>query len=153
MSNNHETSSAFSKFSAPIVGFGLYKNATDNPWFTAQEYAKAVPESSFKNFLLPSPSGFTNIRKLLTEQGFMETDQIPRRNGRPSIAMHVLKTAEEPFIDYLLQKTTNTGLSVPETLLVPESVDYILDTTDFLQRLFTQVSGRAGTVTFDTRSE
>jgi hypothetical protein len=153
MSTNPEASSVFSKLSAPVVGFGLYRNGTDNPWFTAQEYAKAVPESSFKKFLLPSPSGFTNIRKLLTEQGFMETEQIPRRNGRPSIAMHVLKAAEEPFVDYLLQKTTNAGLSVPEMLLVPESVDYILDTTDFLQRLFTQVSGRASTVSYDSRTE
>lgn len=150
MSKESVFSDTFSKSSIPIIGYGLYRNTIDSPWFIGKDYADAVPESSFKKMLLPSPSGFTNIRQHMVELGYMELDQITGLGGRPRAAMRVLETAKGPFIDYLLQKVTHSGATLPEQLLIPESIDSILQNTDFLQRLVTQVSGRAIQASFDS---
>ncbi len=127
----------------PLLGYGLYRNSIEQPWFSRPEFVDAIPDSPFKSQITPSRSHVFEVQQRLADAGLMvlSTSEPGSRPGKPVTLMQVTGLAGESFIDELLDRVTKKGATLHQTLLVPQSVEFVLSGMDFRERLIEKVAG------------
>ena len=135
---------------ALILGYGLYRNHTEEPWFRARELNDSFPNDELHPYKPINGSAFNFARNALREQKMVETKRGEVVSpGAPSGHRFVRATelGEEFLLDSVLYSVRNRGLTVPSLLEIPESIDAFLHYTDFEQRLVAVVTGIGITAT------
>ena len=105
---------------ALILGYGLYRNHTENPWFRIRDINDALPVD---NKPIP-PSSFTVARNEMKQNSLVETS-----------------SGEENLVEGMLYVVRNKGLTVPGMLEIPIAIEAFLEHTDFEERLLRIVTG------------
>ncbi|HSW71099.1 MAG TPA: hypothetical protein VLH77_03870, partial [Gammaproteobacteria bacterium] len=129
---SRETAGLFTNKSVPLIGFGFFRKNIEQPWFSRFDFEEAVPNGPFKRLVIPSRSHIVELQKRLPEAGYMEVEEGSSgpNGGRHRVMMQLTDAATEPLLDYLAYTVTHAGLSLPDILFVPESVENILQSTN-----------------------
>lgn len=142
---DHETAPKITNPAVPLLGFGFYRRVIDQEWFHSSDYEAAIPEEPYKRLALRSRSSYTLLRGAYVELGFIETREGEHspRGGNRQVMMRITDAVVEPLLENLTHRVRHTGLTVPDILYIPESVDAIFEHTDFSERLIAAVRGAA----------
>jgi hypothetical protein len=149
MSNPEILSSDYTLWKArkviPIVGFGVFKLLSGDPWFHRLDYEEAVPEA-IRKLVIPNKSHVSKIQSSLYETGFIDLEIRPAGTrgfgtGRKQPFIAVKEIAVEPYVDELLSRVRNTGDNLLDILHIPESVQTVVERTGFVGRHINEIIG------------
>ncbi len=129
---------------AVILGYGLYRSTTDDPWFTTRELITAMEVSP----LSPKPfdrNGLTRRMGGLAALQYLEYDRLTKATHRGQTPYYgcITPMGEDALVEGLVYfvRQPRPPLTLAEVLAIPESVISVIERSNFHERLLEVVTG------------
>jgi hypothetical protein len=133
-----------SRTSTLVLGFGYFRNRTEDPWFKNRDLLNAIPEGPAKRLIMPSKSHYSKWLREFIGLGLVEgRSNAGEGFGAPSNQSYakVTEEAEELLLESTTYSVTNQGLTVPDLFHIPQVAETILQDSDLIERVIKQISG------------
>ncbi|MEK7602641.1 MAG: hypothetical protein AAB459_00155 [Patescibacteria group bacterium] len=132
---------------ALILGYGLFRNHTEEPWFRCGDINQAMTNDENHPYKPIPPGSFTLVRNRLRDASMIETWRGDSNGpGAPSEHRFVKVTdlGEELLIGGVMYMVRHKGLTVPAILEIPEAINAFLAYTEFETRIVQDIIGVGG---------